>query len=89
MFCDLVDPTGIAAKLDAEEWRERMVPVKLDHCVIHVTEWERSNAFYTRVLGAELIAITPGFMMATRTLNAFISCARHSLNASKAHLEAA
>jgi class 3 adenylate cyclase len=22
MFCDLVDSTGIAAKLDAEEWRD-------------------------------------------------------------------
>ena len=30
------------------------LPVKLDHCVIHVSDWERSNAFYTRVLGAEL-----------------------------------
>lgn len=28
---------------------------KLDHCVIHVTDWERSNAFYRDVLGAELI----------------------------------
>lgn len=26
-----------------------------DHCVIHVSEWERSNAFYRDVLGAELI----------------------------------
>jgi catechol 2,3-dioxygenase-like lactoylglutathione lyase family enzyme len=33
-----------------------MVPTKLDHCVIHVTDWERSNAFYTTVLGAELVA---------------------------------
>ena len=24
-----------------------MLPTKLDHCVIHVTDWERSNAFYT------------------------------------------
>jgi catechol 2,3-dioxygenase-like lactoylglutathione lyase family enzyme len=31
------------------------IPVKLDHCVIHVSDWERSNAFYSRVLGAELI----------------------------------
>jgi catechol 2,3-dioxygenase-like lactoylglutathione lyase family enzyme len=38
-----------------------MVPVKLDHCVIHVTEWERSNAFYTRVLGAELIERPVGY----------------------------
>ena len=31
------------------------VKVKLDHCVIHVSDWERSNAFYSRVLGAELV----------------------------------
>jgi len=31
------------------------LPVKLDHCVIHVSEWDRSNAFYAQVLGAELI----------------------------------
>jgi catechol 2,3-dioxygenase-like lactoylglutathione lyase family enzyme len=29
--------------------------VKLDHCVIHVSDWERSNAFYRDVLGAEVI----------------------------------
>jgi catechol 2,3-dioxygenase-like lactoylglutathione lyase family enzyme len=28
---------------------------KLDHCVIHVSNWERSNEFYQKVLGAELI----------------------------------
>jgi peroxiredoxin/catechol 2,3-dioxygenase-like lactoylglutathione lyase family enzyme len=38
-----------------------MLPVTLDHCVIHVTDWERSNAFYTGVLGAELIARPVGF----------------------------
>jgi catechol 2,3-dioxygenase-like lactoylglutathione lyase family enzyme len=32
-----------------------MPDVKLDHCVIHVSDWERSNAFYRDVLGAELI----------------------------------
>ena len=32
-----------------------MAQVKLDHCVIHVSDWERSNAFYRDVLGAELI----------------------------------
>ncbi len=31
------------------------LPVKFDHCVIHVRDWERSNAFYVSVLGAELI----------------------------------
>jgi catechol 2,3-dioxygenase-like lactoylglutathione lyase family enzyme len=28
---------------------------KLDHCVIHITDWSRSNAFYRDVLGAELV----------------------------------
>ena len=28
---------------------------KLDHCVIHVTDWAISNQFYGDVLGAELI----------------------------------
>lgn len=31
------------------------LPVQLDHCVIHVSDWERSNAFYRDVLGAELV----------------------------------
>lgn len=30
-------------------------PVKLDHCVIHISDWQRSNRFYRDVLGAELI----------------------------------
>jgi catechol 2,3-dioxygenase-like lactoylglutathione lyase family enzyme len=32
-----------------------MPNVKLDHCVIHVSDWERANAFYRDVMGAELI----------------------------------
>src|SRR5262245_9149720 len=35
--------------------RSMSLPVKFDHCVIHVANWERSNAFYRDVLGAELI----------------------------------
>lgn len=27
----------------------------LDHCVIAVSDWERSNAFYRDVLGAEVV----------------------------------
>ncbi len=34
---------------------------RLDHCVIHVTDWERSNAFYRDVLGAELVARPAGY----------------------------
>ncbi len=32
-----------------------MPNLRLDHVVIHVSDWERSNAFYRDVLGAELI----------------------------------
>jgi catechol 2,3-dioxygenase-like lactoylglutathione lyase family enzyme len=31
------------------------LPITFDHCVVHVSDWERSNAFYRDVLGAELI----------------------------------
>jgi catechol 2,3-dioxygenase-like lactoylglutathione lyase family enzyme len=34
--------------------------VSFDHCVIHVSDWERSNRFYATVLGAELIDRTGG-----------------------------
>jgi len=32
-----------------------MPDIKLDHCVIHVTDWERSNAFYRDVTGASVV----------------------------------
>jgi catechol 2,3-dioxygenase-like lactoylglutathione lyase family enzyme len=35
--------------------------VRLDHCVIHVSDWERSNAFYRDVLGADLVERGAGF----------------------------
>jgi catechol 2,3-dioxygenase-like lactoylglutathione lyase family enzyme len=31
------------------------VKVKIDHCVIHISDWDRSNAFYRNVLGADII----------------------------------
>jgi catechol 2,3-dioxygenase-like lactoylglutathione lyase family enzyme len=36
------------------------VEIRLDHCVIAVSDWERSNAFYRDVLGAELVEIDKG-----------------------------
>ncbi|MFT4036553.1 MAG: VOC family protein [Thermomicrobiales bacterium] len=36
--------------------------VGLDHCVIHVSDWERSNAFYRDVMGAELVARPQGWV---------------------------
>jgi catechol 2,3-dioxygenase-like lactoylglutathione lyase family enzyme len=37
------------------------LPVTLDHCVVHVSDWARSNAFYREVLGAEIIERPKGF----------------------------
>lgn len=41
--------------LDASLGVERQVRASLDHVVIAVSDWERSNAFYRDVLGAELV----------------------------------
>ena len=38
-----------------------MSTVKLDHCVIHVSNWERSNAFYGDVMGAEVVKARNGW----------------------------
>jgi catechol 2,3-dioxygenase-like lactoylglutathione lyase family enzyme len=35
--------------------------VTLDHCVIAVSDWERSNAFYRDVVGAEIVPRGAGF----------------------------
>jgi class 3 adenylate cyclase len=53
MFCDLVDLTGIAAKLDAEEWRG-LVGAYLDAASTAVTEWGGRVA---NKLGDGLIAL--------------------------------
>ncbi len=37
-----------------------MPHVQLDHCVIAVTDWERSYRFYADVLGAELVELEYG-----------------------------
>jgi catechol 2,3-dioxygenase-like lactoylglutathione lyase family enzyme len=34
----------------------------LDHCVIAVSDWGRSNAFYADVLGAEVLARGDGYV---------------------------
>jgi len=35
--------------------------ISLDHCVVAVSDWERSNAFYRDVLGAEVIERGAGY----------------------------
>ena len=39
-----------------------MPNVTLDHCVVHVSDWERSNAFYRDVLGAEVLPVGPAWV---------------------------
>jgi len=36
--------------------------IMLDHCVIHVSDWERSNLFYRQVLQAELVRRGAGWV---------------------------
>ena len=36
--------------------------ITLDHSVIHVSDWQRSNAFYGDVLGAEVRAVGSGWV---------------------------
>jgi catechol 2,3-dioxygenase-like lactoylglutathione lyase family enzyme len=38
-----------------------MVPTILDHCVIKISEWDRSNKFYSAVMGAELVKRPAGW----------------------------
>ena len=37
------------------------LPITFDHCVIHVADWARSNAFYRDVFGAEIVPVGKGF----------------------------
>ena len=38
------------------------LPVALDHCVIHVSDWEVAKDFYTRVMGAEAVSVQDGYV---------------------------
>jgi catechol 2,3-dioxygenase-like lactoylglutathione lyase family enzyme len=44
---------------------------ELDHCVIHVSDWERARRFYVEVIGAEAIPREGGYMfrLGDRQLN--------------------
>ena len=55
------EPRRPQARRAAERLATMPLPTKLDHCVIHVSDWERSNAFYRDVLGAELVQREAGW----------------------------
>lgn len=38
-----------------------MTSISLDHCVIHVSDWDRARAFYVDVLGAEAVPFRNGY----------------------------
>ncbi|MGI9366037.1 MAG: VOC family protein [Rhizobiaceae bacterium] len=38
------------------------LPVNVDHCVIHVSDWETARDFYTRVMGAEALEVPNGYV---------------------------
>ncbi len=38
-------------------------PVTLDHCVIHVSDWDRSETFYREVMGAAIVREAVGFAL--------------------------
>jgi hypothetical protein len=42
-------------------FRGAVMPIKIDHCVIHVADWARSAAFYRDVIGAEVVPRGAGF----------------------------
>lgn len=47
------------------------IGTSLDHCVIHVSDWEKAVDFYTRVIGAEAVPFKQGWMfrLGDRQLN--------------------
>lgn len=55
------DPQTLAALAPEAPTATLSPAIHLDHCVIHVSDWARSNAFYRDVVGAEVIARGPGF----------------------------
>lgn len=52
--------------------------VSFDHCVIHVSDWERSNAFYRDVIGAEILPNGAGYVYRIGT--AQLNCHGPGLN---------
>jgi hypothetical protein len=67
MFCDLVDSTGIAARLDAEEWRDperdREVELRFGRdtgaaasAILAITKWQLGDVGPARALVEEAVA---------------------------------
>lgn len=57
----MLDPAPLPELAEALPDTPQGLATHLDHCVIHVSDWERSNAFYRDVLGAEPLPLGRGF----------------------------
>ena len=58
---------GVAARVGKPlEFSAMAVPTTLDHCVIHVSDWERSNKFYTRGDGRRTGGAAGGLCLSLR-----------------------
>jgi catechol 2,3-dioxygenase-like lactoylglutathione lyase family enzyme len=53
----IVDPRAAAMGCRLNMLGPMAGAARLDHCVIHVSDWEVSNAFYADVIGAEVIRV--------------------------------
>ncbi|MGB7589212.1 MAG: VOC family protein [Solirubrobacterales bacterium] len=56
---------SFAAPIPAGAFTEEPRVLRLDHLVISVTDWDRANAFYRNILGAEVLSL-PGGRIAYR-----------------------
>lgn len=50
----------LTAETDPLDPADLAPAIHLDHCVIHVSNWEHATAFYRDVLGAEVIPVGRG-----------------------------
>jgi catechol 2,3-dioxygenase-like lactoylglutathione lyase family enzyme len=52
---------ALGPNVDINVFRFMTMSITFDHCVIHVSDWQRSNAFYRDVFGAEVVQAARGF----------------------------
>jgi catechol 2,3-dioxygenase-like lactoylglutathione lyase family enzyme len=51
---------ALAARGHGDTVGEMAIPVRFDHCVVKVSEWDTSNAFYRDVVGADVVPTGQG-----------------------------
>ncbi|GJE55674.1 MULTISPECIES: VOC family protein [Methylobacterium] len=56
----MADTQTLTDEAGADLSKDLSPAIHLDHCVIHVSDWERATAFYRDVLGAEVVPFQKG-----------------------------